>query len=167
MNILDLRQFITQALGFLVVLWLLGRYAWPQVLGHIEGRRQRIAADLDNAAAERDKAGKLKEELERELRTIETRARARMQEAVADGQRVASEIKAGAQEEVTERLRRLAEELEQEREKAMVSLKEDVVRLAIGSAEKVVRAKLDDRESRRLVEEFIAETAAGESGGGR
>ena len=167
MNILDLRQFGTQIIGFLLVVWLLGRYAWPQVLGFLDARRQRIAADLKQAAAEREDAAKLRDELEKELRAIETRARARNQEAVAEGQRVAGDLKASTQREVTERLQRLSVELEQEREKAMVVLKEDVIGLAIGAAEKVVREKLDEKSSRRLVEDFIARVAAGESGVGR
>jgi F-type H+-transporting ATPase subunit b len=167
MNILDLRQFGTQIIGFLLVVWLLGRYAWPQVLGFLDARRQRIAADLKQAAAEREDAAKLRDELEKELRAIETRARARIQEAVAEGQRVAGDLKASTQREVTERLQRLSVELEQEREKAMVVLKEDVIGLAIGAAEKVVREKLDEKSSRRLVEDFIARVAAGEGGAGR
>jgi len=167
MNILDLRQFGTQIIGFLLVVWLLGRYAWPQVLGFLDARRQRIAADLKQAAAEREDAAKLRDELEKELRAIETRARARIQEAVAEGQRVAGDLKASTQREVTERLQRLSVELEQEREKAMVALQQDVVRLAIGAAEKVVREKLDEKSSRRLVEDFIARVAAGEGGAGR
>jgi len=167
MDIFNLRELGTQIVGFLLVVWLLGKYAWPQVLGFIEARRQGIAADLKHAADERADAAKLREELEKELRAIEARARARIQEAVAEGQRVASDLKANTQREVTERLQRLAVELEQEHEKAMVTLKEDVVRLAIGSAEKVVRAKLDEKSSRRLVEEFIVRVAAGGSGTGR
>jgi F0F1-type ATP synthase membrane subunit b/b' len=80
---------------------------------------------------------------------------------------VASELKASTQRDVTDRLQRLSVELEQEREKAMVVLKEDVIGLAIGAAEKVVREKLDEKSSRRLVEDFIARVAAGESGAGR
>ncbi len=83
---------------------------------------------------------------------------------VSDGQRVASEIKANAQREVTERLQRLAAELEQERDKAAVTLKQDVVRLAVAAAEKGVRAKLDEATSRRLVEEFIANVSAARGG---
>jgi F-type H+-transporting ATPase subunit b len=165
MDIINPRELGTQILGFLLVVWLLGKYAWPQVLDYIDARRQGIAADLKHAAAEREDAAKLRQELEKELRAIETRARARIQEAVTEGQRVASDLKAGTQREVTERLQRLAVELEQEREKAMVVLKEDVVRMAIGAAEKVVREKLDEKSSRRLVEDFIARVAAGEGPG--
>ena len=165
MNIIDVRQFATQVLGFLLVLWILGRYAWPKVLGMIEARRQGIVADLEHAAAERADAAKLKQELERELRAIETRARARIQEAVAEGQRVAGEIKSNTQLEVTGRLQRLAVELDVEREKAAVALQQDVVRLAVSAAEKLVRQKLDEPSSRRLVEEFIAELGGAQGAG--
>lgn len=166
MDIIDPRQFATQILGFLIVLWILGRYAWPKVLGFIAARQQRIEGDLQHAETERAEAGRLREELERELRGIEAKARARIQEAVSEGQRVATEIKANAQQEVTGRLQRLAEEMEQEREKARVALKEDVVRLAIGAAEKVLRDKLDDKAHRRLAEEFIERAGSGDGRAG-
>jgi F-type H+-transporting ATPase subunit b len=76
---------------------------------------------------------------------------------VADGQRVASEIKAGAQRDVTQRLQRLAGELEQEREKAMVALRQDTARMIIEAAEKVLREKLDEKTQRRLIQEFTAQ----------
>jgi F-type H+-transporting ATPase subunit b len=160
MNILDVRQLTTQILGFLIVLWILGRYAWPQVLGFIEARRERIATDLRNAESERQQATQLKEDLGRELRSIESKARARIQEAVGEGQKVATEIKSNAQSEATARLQRLAEEIEQEREKAMVVLKQDLVRITVGTAERVLREKLDEKTQRRLTEEFIAEVGA-------
>jgi F-type H+-transporting ATPase subunit b len=167
MEILNFRELGTQILGFLLVVWLLGKYAWPPVLGFIEARRQGIAADLQRAADERADAAKLHVELEKELRAIETRARARIQEAVAEGQQIASDLKASTQREATARLQRLSAELALEHEKAMVTLREDVVRLAIGSAEKVVREKLDEKSSRRLVEEFIVRVATDEGGKGR
>ena len=160
MNIIDIRQFATQVVGFLLVLWILGKYAWPPVLGFIEERRKKIAADLEHARAENEQAGRLRAEYEQELRGIEAKARARIQEAVADGQRVASEIKAGAQRDVTERLKRLTGEIEQEREKARVALKQDLVRMTIEAAEKVLREKLDEKTQRRLIEEFISQAAA-------
>jgi F0F1-type ATP synthase membrane subunit b/b' len=79
---------------------------------------------------------------------------------------VAGEIKSSTQREVTARLTRLAEELEVEREKAAVALKQDVVSLALSAAEKLVRAKLDEAANRRLVEEFIAQVDGAGGGAG-
>ena len=164
MNIIDVRQLATQILGFLLVLWILGRYAWPTVLGYIDARRAKIASDLETAEAEKQKATGLREELQKELRSIEAKARARIQEGVNEGQRVASEIKSGAQKEVTGRLQRLAEEIEQEREKAVVTLRQDMVRMTIEAAEKILREKLDEKTQRRLADEFIDKVAAGAGG---
>jgi len=160
MNIIDVRQFATQIVGFLLVLFILGKYAWPPVLGFIEERRKKIADDLDHARQENERAVKLRADLEQELKGIEAKARARIQEAVTEGQRVASEIKAGAQKDVTQRLQRLQGEIEQERDKAMLALKQDMVRMTVEATEKILREKLDEKTQRRLVEEFIGQAGA-------
>jgi F-type H+-transporting ATPase subunit b len=160
MNIIDVRQFATQIVGFLLVLFILGKYAWPPVLGFIEERRKKIADDLDHARQENERAVKLRADLEQELKGIEAKARARIQEAVTEGQRVASEIKAGAQKDVTQRLQRLNSEIEVERDKAMLALKQDLVKMTIEATEKILREKLDEKTQRRLVEEFIGQAGA-------
>src|SRR5262249_13453574 len=134
MNIIDIRQFATQIVGFLLVLWILGKYAWPPVLGFIEERRKKIAADLEHARVENERAMKLRAEYEQELKTIDAKARARIQEAVGEGQRVASEIKAGAQKEGTQRLQRLQGASELARGKAMLALNQGPRRLTSGGA---------------------------------
>ena len=160
MNIIDVRQFATQIVGFLLVLWILGKYAWPPVLGYIAERQKKIAGDLEHARQENERAVKLRAELDQELKAIEAKARARIQEAVTEGQRVASEIKAGAQKDVTQRLQRLQGEIEQERDKAMLALKQDMVRMTVEATEKILREKLDEKTQRRLVEEFIGQAGA-------
>ena len=157
MNIIDIRQFATQIVGFLLVLWILGKYAWPPVLGFIEERQKKIAGDLEHARAENERAMKLRAELDQELKSIEAKARARIQEATNEGQRVASEIKAGAQKDVTQRLQRLQGEIELEREKAMLALKQDLVKMTIEATEKILKEKLDEKTQRRLLDDFIGE----------
>ena len=160
MELIQPALLVTQALGFLLVLWVLGKFAWPKVLGFIEERQHKIATDIQHAEFERAEAARLKTDLEKELRAIEAKARARIQEAVTEGQRIAGEVKASAQKEATERLQRVTEEIDRERAKAAVSLKEDLVRMAITTSEKILREKLDDKTQRRLVEEFITEAGA-------
>jgi F-type H+-transporting ATPase subunit b len=157
MELLDFRLLGTQIIGFLLVLWIMGKYAWPKVLGFIEERQHKIETDLKHAEMDRDEAAQLKSELDKELRNIEARARARIQEAVNEGQLVAAEVKAGAQKEASDRLARVSDEIEREREKAAESLKKDVVNLAMGTAEKILRQQLDPATRERLVDEFIDE----------
>src|SRR5438067_493977 len=93
MSLIDIRLVLTQIVGFLILLWALRKWAWGPVLGMLEQRRQAIAgqfADAERLQAEADQA---KARWEQELRGIEAQARQRIQEAMAEGQKLAGEIK--------------------------------------------------------------------------
>jgi F-type H+-transporting ATPase subunit b len=156
-GLIDIRLVLTQILGFLVLVWILGRYAWGPVVAQLEARRSRIAAEFDDAARRQREADALKAKYEQELRGIESHARQRMLEAVAEGQRVAAEIRAQAQADATARISRADEEIVHDQEKARELLKRQVAQLSIRTAEKILRARLDDAGQRALVERFIDE----------
>jgi len=160
MNLIDLRLVFTQILGFLVLLWALNKWAFGPLLGVLEARRAKIAGEF--AAAERAMAGaqEQKSRYEQELRGIEARARQRLTEAVAEGQKVGAEIRQQAQAEAALRLERAKDDIERENEKAKERIKEQMIDLALRSAEKILRQKLDDPAQRRLAGEFIDEVEA-------
>ena len=160
MNLIDIRLVGTQILGFLITLWLLRKFAWGPLVGMLEARRQKIADDFGEAERAKDEARDLKAGYEQKLRAADAEARSRIQEAVADGQRVAGEIKTEAQAEAARRLERALDEVAREREKAKEQLKQQVVQLSLRTAEKILRQKLDDPTQRRLASEFIDEVGA-------
>lgn len=160
MDLINLRLVVTQILGFLVLLWALNKWAFGPLLGMLEARRAKIAGEF--AAAERAmaEAQEQKARFEQELRGIEARARQRLTEAVAEGQKVAAEIRQQAQAEATRRIERAQDDIARENEKAKERIKQQVIGLALHSAEKILRQKLDDPAQRRLAGEFIDEVEA-------
>lgn len=160
MNLIDIRQVLTQILGFLLMVWILRRYAWGPLLGMLEARRERIAGEFKEADRLKGEALELKARYDSELRGIEVQARQRIQDAVAEGQRVAGEIRAQAQNEAVQRLERASDEIMREREKAKEILKEQVISLSLRTAEKILRQKLDQPAQRKLAGEFIDEVGA-------
>ena len=160
MNLIDIRQVLTQIVGFLLMVWLLRRYAWGPVLGLLEARRQKIAGEFKEVERRKAEAQELKARYELELRGIEAQARQRLQEAMAEGQKLAGEIKAQAQADAAHRMQQAADEIAREREKAKELLKEQMVALSVKAAEKILRQKLDDQGQRKLAGEFIDEVAA-------
>src|SRR5437867_11300079 len=160
MNLIDVRQVFTQILGFLLMVWILRRYAWGPVVGMLEARREKIAGELKEADRLKGEALGLKARYESELKGIEVQARQRMQEAVAEGQRVAGEIRTQAQKDAAVRLERAADEILREQEKAKELLKRQVIGLSIRAAEKILRGQLDDSAQRKLAGEFIDEVEA-------
>ena len=160
MQLIDVRQVVTQVLGFLLLVWILRRFAWGPLLGVLEARRQKIAGEFQEADRRKAEAAELKARYESELRGIEAQARQRLMEAVTEGQKVAGEIKAQAQEEAQRRVERANDEIARENEKAKEILKQRIIALSIGAAEKILRQKLDEDTQRRLASEFVEEVGA-------
>ena len=156
-SLIDIKQVLTQIVGFLIFLFLIRKFAWGPVLQTLEDRKAKIAGDLADAERKKQEAAELRGRLEQELRTIDQQARQKMAEAVAEGQKLASDIKTDAQAQARARLDRAEAEIAGERAKAQKALHEDMARLAVGGAEKILRKKLDEAEQRRLIGEFIAE----------
>lgn len=157
MNLIDIQLVGTQILGFLVLLWALRKWAWNPVLQALEARRRAIAGEFEDAARRQAAADQLRDKFEAELRGIESLKRASIQEGIAEGQRVAGEIKAQANAEAQSRLHRAEDEMAREREKAKELLKEQVVSLSIRTAEKILQSRLDDPAQRKLAAAFIDE----------
>lgn len=160
MNLIDPKQVITQILGFLLLVWILRQFAWGPLLGLLEARRQKIAGEFQEADRRKAEAAELKARYEMELKGIEAQARQRLMEAVAEGQRVAGEIKTHAQAEAQRRLERANDDIARENEKAKEILKERMIALALRAAEKILRQKLDDAAQRQLAAEFVDEVGA-------
>ena len=157
MNLIDFKLVITQVLGFLIMLWLLRKYAWAPVLKMLEDRREKIAGEFREAERRQAEADQVKTNYEQELRGIEARARARLQEAVAEGQKVAGEMRTQAMKDAQDRVALADEQIAREREKSKELLKEQMISLSLRAAEKILRQKLDDPTQRKLVGEFIDE----------
>lgn len=163
MNI-QLGVIVTQILGFLIVLFVLRKFAWGPVLGLLEARREKIRQSFEDIEAQKAEIAKLKAQYEAELKTIETQARQRMNEAVAEGQKLAADIEASARERSRQELEKLKGDVEREYQAARVRFKEEMVTIALGAAERMVRDSLDRQKQSKLVEDFLTDldTAARE-----
>src|SRR5687767_439408 len=150
-----------QVTNFLVLLYLLNRFLFKPVLARIDERSAKISKGLEDAevaARDRELA-----RAEREAAVAEARKEAA--NVIANANKIATDTrdeiltKARADaEKVTERAR---EEINAEKEKAMAELRAQVADLALEAAGKLVRSDMDSTTQRRLVEEFLAETAGG------
>jgi F-type H+-transporting ATPase subunit b len=142
---------------FGIVLIVLRKYAFGPIQALIDARRQAIVADLDAAQAAREEAQAALAEYRQQL----AEARREASKIVEDARRVADERRAAAVTELeTEKVRLMQqarEEIQSETRRALNTIKQQVADLALVAAEKVVRAKLDESEQQRLIEEALAD----------
>jgi len=153
----DLFKLGFQIVNFLLLLWLLRRFAYKPVLGMLDERRRRIEKGLEDAeAAERDRA---LASAEREAAVSEARKEA--QAMIARANKIAEdsrqEILSDARAEAEKLVERARGEIIAEKEKAMAELRGHVADLALSAAGKLVHSEMSDARQRKLVEEFLTE----------
>lgn len=151
----DLYQVLTHALGFLIALWILKKYAWGPLLNMLDERRQKIEGEFQKIEDEKAEADKLKAEYENKLKNIEAERRQKISEGVNEANKMASDIKIGAQEEARNMINRTNEQLVRDVTAAKIQLKEDMISITIGAAEKILLEKLDEAKERELIGKFI------------
>lgn len=152
---LDVQLIVTHIIGFVIMVWILGKFAWKPLMGILEERRQKIKSEFDKIETGKAEVADIKADLEAKLKDIDNLSRQRLTEAVNEGQRIAADIKEDGRKEAKEIITRAKEELQRDVEKARAALKEDMVSITLAAAEKVISARLDDSENRRLVADFI------------
>lgn len=151
----EIGQIITQIISFLIMLWVLKRYAWKPLLAVLDARREKIQGEFDTIENGKKENENLKKEYEKKLREIDVQARAKIQEAVAEGNELSMEIQNAAHAKAQEIVSRAKEELQKEVYKARTKLKDELVDMTLSATEKVVQLNLNKDNQKKLINDFI------------
>lgn len=160
----DLFKLAFQIINFLLILYLLNRFLFRRVLSLIDERQARIAKGLEDAeAAARDRE---LARAEREAALDEARKEA--QTMIARATKIAedsrAEIVAAARTEAEKVAARATADITAEKKRAIAELRTQVADLALQAAGRLVKADMNAKTQRRLVEEFLAEVTPTEGG---
>lgn len=148
-------ETLVQIIAFVIFFWVMKKYAWGPVTDVLNERQKRIEQGFDEIRRKQESAGALEQKLDERLRNIEQEARVRIQEAVAEGRRLAAEISENAHEEANQITERAKRTIELEVAKARIELRNEIVGMTIAASERLMRQRLDGDEQRRLVGSFI------------
>jgi len=152
----QLGTFFWTLVTFLIVAWILRRYAWKPLLGALDSRENAIRESIDQAQQDREDAQKLLRE-HKELVAEARRERAAALEAGrADAEKLRAEILAEAGKQRQQLLDQTDEQIQAGLRQARGELRGMAVDLAIRAAEKLLVTNLDDATQRRLVEDYLA-----------
>jgi len=144
-------------LTFLIVLWVLRRFAFGRIQGMIDQRRDRIREALDEADKAREEARELRELVKREREEALADRERILDESRRQAQRQLEQAREQADTDLKERLEKNREELEAENARLREQIRRDVVELTLLASEKVTGKILDEEDQRRLIDETIAE----------
>ena len=144
-------------LTFLIVLWVLRRFAFGRIQGMIDQRRDRIREALDEADKARQEARELRELVRKEREEAKVERERILDESRRQAQVQLDQARTAADTDLKERLEKNREELEAENARLREQIRRDVVELTLLAAEKVTGKVLDEDDQRRLIDETVAE----------
>ena len=144
-------------LTFILLLVLLGKFAWKPLLAAVEARESGIRDAIDEAKRGREEAQRLVEE----HRAMVNLARKERAEAVDAGRRDAERLKAEILDEARKQRDQLLKQAEAQIQagirQAKAELSGAAADLAIRAAGRLMQKNLDDPTQRKLVEDYLTE----------
>jgi F-type H+-transporting ATPase subunit b len=144
--------------SFLVVLYILGKFAWKPILGVLGERERTIEDALNEAKKARAEFAAMTAQNEELMRAAREEREVLLKEARDIRDREISEAKVKAKAEGDAMISRAREEIRNEKNAAITEMKNQVAELSILVAERILKEKLGDPAAQKaLVDKVMAE----------
>lgn len=139
--------FVWALLAFLIVFFLLRKFAWGPILNTLNERESGIADSIASAEKVRAEMANLKSENEQLLNQAREERTVILKEAREAKEQIIAEAKNKATEDANRILAEAREQIQNEKMRAVIDLKNQVGTLAIELSEKVLRKELSDKSA--------------------
>ena len=141
---------------FLLTLAVLARWVFPAISGGLERRHEKIQGAIDEALSARDEAKALLAEQGTALDAARREAREMLDQARSHAEGLRKQMLEEARAQQAQMLDDARTEIGLERDRLREEIRQEAVDLALAASERLIRARLDADENRRLVREFVA-----------
>ena len=148
-------DFILIAGSFLLLIFLVKKYAWGNITSVLDQRAEKISSDIDGAEEARKKAEELASKREAELAGSRTEAKTIIENAKETAEKSRADILAEAKLEAGRLKEKANQEIAQNKAEALQSVKGDVADLTISLAGKIISQNLDSQAHKELIDQYI------------
>ena len=152
---LSLGTILAQMLNFFILVWILARFAYKPLVSMMQERKERIAKDLADAQAARNEAEQFKADYAAQIANARQEAQQIVEKAVQQAEATTREQLAAAREQIEREKERARQDIVIERDRAMNSLRNEVVSLSVAMAGKVVAKDMNSETNTKLIEDAI------------
>ena len=143
---------------FAIVFFVLAKFGFPIITGMVEKRNKRIADSLEAARIAEDAIAHLTEEQERIISETRASQAKLLQEAAAERDKMIAQAQDKAREEAQKIMDDARVRIQEEKEAAVREVRQEVAKLSIAIAEKVIRKELStDDAQKALVDKLLNE----------
>ena len=148
-------DFILIAGSFLLLIFLVKKYAWGNISSILDERAEKIANDIDGAEIARKKAEELASKREAELAGSRKEAKTIIENAKETAEKSRADILAEAKLEAGRLKEKANQEIAQNKAEALQSVKGEVADLTVSLAGKIISQNLDGHAHKELIDQYI------------
>jgi F-type H+-transporting ATPase subunit b len=153
-------ELIWGTLSFLVVLFLLWKFAWPAIKKMMADRTARIQAQLDEASTAKSEAESAAASIREAKGDIGAERQRLLADADSQAERLLTDGRARLEQEVAELRSKAASEADTMQGRLQSEVQAEVAAVAARATETLVADSLDNELRQALVEQYIARVGA-------
>ncbi len=151
----DLGNAIWTLVVFLLVIFVLGKFAWGPLLDGLQSREHFIRDSLQEAKAENEKAKALAAEYEEKVLEAKAEATAIVEEGRRDAEVLKGEIERQARTEADRMIQRARREIDIARQTAVKEIYVTSAHLATDLASRIIGREVNAEDHERLIAQSI------------
>jgi F-type H+-transporting ATPase subunit b len=147
--------FIWTILTFLILVGLLGRFAWRPLLQALERRQATIAQSLEDAQRARQELERLQRESAQIMATARAEAESILARSRADADALREELKQKARTEAAAIVKNAERQIQLETARAVQQIRHEAVDLSVAIASKILRRQVSPEDNEALIQEAL------------
>jgi F-type H+-transporting ATPase subunit b len=151
---------IFTAIVFLLLVAILGKFAWPQITVALDERERKITDNIAAAQAQNDEAKRLLAEHEAKLAATAGEVRELLEEARRDAESLRKRIEGEGQKAAKDELDRAVREIGRARDAAVEELAITSANVAVDLARGVVQSDISPDRQKQLVRDALSKLSA-------
>lgn len=161
MNIVpDLGLMFYSTVAFFILLFILGRFAFPPLVKMMEDRGEKIKESLEGAEKTRIEAQKLLDDYRAEMAKAREEAQKIIEEGRKFGESIKEELSEKAKQEADQIIERATAEIEREKTAAVEELQSKMADLTIQAASKVIDKALTKSDHEDIINDFLSKVGS-------
>lgn len=152
---INVKLLIAQIVNFLILLFILYKFAYKPVFKILDNRTKKIEKGLKDAEEAKNKLVEISEKEKKIVAEAKKEAQIIIKKAEETAIQSAKDIEVSAKNQSDKILEEAKVQIEQEKDKAVKEIKSKIAELVIKATEKIIDEKIDQNKDKELIEKAI------------
>jgi F-type H+-transporting ATPase subunit b len=155
-----MQTFVVQLLGFVVVVVVLVKFVFPALQKILGGRTQGIEETFRKIDQDNEETARQLRDIKEKLAQAGQESQRRLQATLDDANRTRTQLLAESATQVAAALDKAKREIQIERDKAVLELRQEATSLTLRAAEALVASTMNDPIHEKIVNKYLSQLEA-------